>query len=1043
MLEFLTRKRSGDNAANTAAATASLEGRAGRSGLNRTVSIKAANAWRRAAAKALQNGGTAAGGGAMERKDSTLEEYERRKMEEAGGLKDVGNLLGGAAARKAYMRGLATKDGGMYAEDEPESNGAAADTEASRTNKIGGVHWGPQDAHPGGAEEEGAEVEDVDEEEEEADPWVRLTFLDRRYQVVRKAIRYIDAVEKVMGVAKQESADSSKPPQGGGGGGGDPDADPDELRAADESQLLLLNGGDDVSAAVSDSGGAGGAGSNAAAAGGTAAVAADGPGPDDTVDDACDEHLEQLYGPCGGRVEVGQVAGELPAAVLDKSKKSGQQRMRRAHSAIASPSGASVLVVVLEALRRGHEAARDDLVSERLAVLTALEPLRGLSDEHQAQLALGCTVVSLDTNQVIVRQCQLVDALFVVLEGEVRLLDDPDTTPTVAPPPQQPQQPAAGGAGSGGTTVNGASGVAASGGGNTAAATPSDSPFRTATAAAGGGKLMSLKIRRAAATLAALTLLGPGGSFGESVLGYPEDVAAAAAAAAAERESWEGDGGESTVPPSQYLATAMTSRPTKLLVMPRSLLVKYGYLRASLPPFANLRREAINGRRQQLQAGLQNRPAAAAVAAATAAATAAAVASNSGGGTSGVSGRTSTNGAGITRGASDSLLGVTPLPSLPSPTAPMVAGTFQTPRPPPKRPSEVLEQLGFKPVLRRLYNAGGKLGGAAAQPNGASPAAALGNNGISNCNHNSSSSTNNGISGGGVGGPNPLPPPLPSTHAINSFAPAPGGSDRQHRKDLLAASVLAANNPQSLWNAIARARGEEATSLPSVVHSTASSAAPTPSYRGSADGSFTSATGSPGGLVLPTPFSTSKMRPLRLSVSGVGNCANCNGSPSPVRRSSVSGLIGSNSPGGGGGGGISIPMLVSPTRGGGGGNAVTRVHATSTSAPNPHVACVQLPRLSAAGNSNSATATPTTGGVGIARPSIPGEPFLVRLEAAEHSPRSFSPQPSGTGNAGRSVSLGSLVNGGGSGGGTAVASLPLSVTLLGQRSGGHQPAARA
>jgi hypothetical protein len=51
-----------------------------------------------------------------------------------------------------------------------------------------------------------------------------------------------------------------------------------------------------------------------------------------------------------------------------------------------------VLVVALEALRRGHEAARDDLVSERLAVLTALEPLRYLSDEHQAQLALACTV---------------------------------------------------------------------------------------------------------------------------------------------------------------------------------------------------------------------------------------------------------------------------------------------------------------------------------------------------------------------------------------------------------------------------------------------------------------------------------------------------------------------------------------------------------------------------------------------------------------------------------------------------------------------------
>ncbi|GIL53371.1 hypothetical protein Vafri_9026 [Volvox africanus] len=462
-------------------------------------------------------------------------------MEEAGGLKDVGNLLGGAAARKAYMRGIATKDGGMYQEDEPESNGAAADAEASRSNKIGGVHWGPQ----GDDEAEGGEVEDVDEEEE-ADPWVRLTFLDRRYQVVRKAIRYIDAVEKVMGVAKQESNDSSKALQGGGGGGhaaasgggGDPEGDPDESRAADESQLLLLSGGDDASAAVSDSGGTGGAGSSAAAGSAAASPAADGPGPDVTVDDACEEHLEQLYGPCGGQVEVGQVAGELP--VLDRSKKSGQTRTRRTHSAIASPSGASVLVVVLEALRRGHEAARDDLVSERLAVLTALEPLRGLSDEHQAQLALGCTVVSLDTNQVIVRQGQLVDALFVVLEGEVRLLDDPDTTPTVAPPPQQPQQPSAGGVGSGGTTVSGASGAAANGGGSATAATPSDSPFRTVTAAAGGGKLMSMKIRRAAAALAALTLLGPGGSFGESVLGYPEDVAAAVeAAAAVTREPWE------------------------------------------------------------------------------------------------------------------------------------------------------------------------------------------------------------------------------------------------------------------------------------------------------------------------------------------------------------------------------------------------------------------------------------------------------------------------------------------------------------------------
>ncbi|GLI67213.1 hypothetical protein VaNZ11_011137, partial [Volvox africanus] len=196
-----------------------------------------------------------------------------------------------------------------------------------------------------------------------------------------------------------------------------------------------------------------------------------------------------------------------------------------------------------------------------------------------------------------------------------------------------------------------------------------------------------IRVRRAMAALAALTLLGPGGSFGESVLGYPEDVAAAAAAEAliageaavlaagtssgnssstgtgsnvnsdgeddgdgdaaydggggsigrraagfvlgasavgAGSHVWydtaNGDHGRTSMngrtsliimaagSSSVYLASAVTSRPSRLLVLPRSLLIRYGYLHASLPPFANLRREAINGRRQQLQAGLQYLP---------------------------------------------------------------------------------------------------------------------------------------------------------------------------------------------------------------------------------------------------------------------------------------------------------------------------------------------------------------------------------------------------------------------------------------------------
>ncbi|GLC34385.1 hypothetical protein PLESTB_000734500 [Pleodorina starrii] len=1101
MLEFLSRKRSGDaNAAANATpgvGVAQTKAAAAAAAAARGLPGKAANAWRRAAALVLHTGADGDGDGAareaLERPDTTLAEYERRKLEEAGGVKDVGNLLGGAAARKAYMRGLAMKDGGMYdEEDEPEdAAGPQTGPEASRPDKAGGVRWGPLE------EEAAAEaVDEVEEEEEGADPWVRLTFLDRRYQVVRKPIRYIDAVEKVMGIAKQD--DSGKSASGGGGGGGsggaaadrnpagtgggDTDADGDETRAAEDVDLLLmLNGADDDAAGGGPRGGGGG---GAVAGGGGS-----GPSPDDVVDDAGDEHFEQLYGTCGGRVEAGQVAGELPAAVLDRSsKRGGPQRTRRAHSAIAGPSGADVLVVVLDALRRGAEAARDDLVAGRLAVLRALEPLRGLSDEHQAAMALGCSVVSLDANHVVVRQGQPVEALYVVLEGEVRLLDDPDTIPAVAPPPPpQAALPAAAAAG-------GAAAAAAPG-----AAAPAGLP----------GPLSSLRIRRAAAALSALTLLGPGGSFGESVLGYPEDVAAAAAAAARDtRDTRDGDAEAEPRVTCQHLATAMTARPSKLLVLPRSLLSKYGYLRTSLPPFAHLRREAINGRRTQLQASLQNRPAAAAAAAAAAVAPPPPASSAGSSSAAAQAGAVAASGPGSAAaaaaaagGGGSGILGALQLPSLPPPMAAIAAaaatgavvgspGAYQVPRPPPVRPSEVLEQFGFKPVLRRIYNAGTKTGAAAAAA--AAAAAGGGPNGATPASGNSLTAAGGGSNGrsSSSGGPGPLPYPIVSVNSLAAGGGGGGGSDldRQRRRELLAASALGANGPQSLLNAIARARGEDPPSpapLPIVVHSAVSAlaAAAPPPYRGSVDGMVAAASAT----ALPTPFSPGAaaaamaasrrgqlpQRPLRVSISGVGSfVSDCN-SPSPVRRCSFSGMVVTNgSLAGAGASGpvsgsvFSMPALASPppplrgsgTGGAGGSGSFTRVApptGTSASAPSPHVASVQLPRLSVPG-SGSGPATPVAGGGGggggrpLARPSAAGESLLLRLEAADSSPRSFSSQhqpPSSSSRSGSYSSLGGI-GGGGSGGAAAAAAVavppPLGVSVLGQqRSASHQSMAKA
>ncbi|PNG99071.1 hypothetical protein TSOC_015156, partial [Tetrabaena socialis] len=199
-------------------------------------------------------------------------------------------------------------------------------------------------------------------------------------------------------------------------------------------------------------------------------------------------------------------------------------------------------VIALEALRRGTDAARDDLAAERLAVLSALEPLRGLSEENQRQLALGCAVLSYDANQTVVRQGQAVDALHVVLEGEIRLMDDPDDL--AAPPAATPAAATAAAAPSAASSSP-FTAAAASGG----AAEPPGGAASSGGAASGGGAVPSLRARRAVASLAALSLLGPGGSFGEGVLGYPEDPPATAGGAV-------------------YGATAVTSRACRLIVLP-------------------------------------------------------------------------------------------------------------------------------------------------------------------------------------------------------------------------------------------------------------------------------------------------------------------------------------------------------------------------------------------------------------------------------------------------------------------------------------------
>ncbi|EFJ47192.1 hypothetical protein VOLCADRAFT_117968, partial [Volvox carteri f. nagariensis] len=630
--------------------------------------------------------------------DPLLADYERLKQEEAGLVSDVGKLLGGAGSREAYLRGIreATSPrrrhggGGFYGHDRAEQQEQERQEEdASHDTADGQRHRDGKDKDAVCADGDGCDPTF-------GQPLVRLQYLDCHFQLASKVIRGWDARANCTYTDVAEPTIQTLP-------------DADDIITASTATNPC---GPEASAHSP------GWGPNTAP-GGESLRAARPVRP----------QLEQLYGPDLGTVIAGQVAGELPEAALRRAAglggggssgavATGDQAaappfvLRRAGTALAGkgPLGADVLVVALDALRRGHEAVRDDLVSERLAVLTSLEPLRGLSDEHQAQLALGGKVMALDANQLIVRQGQPVDALYIIMEGEVRLLDEPMEGLAAVSSSSAAVTAAAVGAvlGTGMAANGGASGTASfiasrstslnSGLFGRKAAAPAGSETAAAVASVtppspggGTGGHDHLRIRRTLASLAALTLLGPGGSIGENVLGYPEDYVAAAAAAAAtasvavtdeapnrneavgdatragdigrRTSSSNGDssnnsddeaGGDANISmvgsvsgspgfalgasayvhsrtvydlaigkrrtsgdergpgswaaSNQFLASAVTSRPSRLLVLPRSLLLKYGYLRSSLPPFAQLRREAINGRRKQLRAGVQNLP---------------------------------------------------------------------------------------------------------------------------------------------------------------------------------------------------------------------------------------------------------------------------------------------------------------------------------------------------------------------------------------------------------------------------------------------------
>ncbi|KAG2442174.1 hypothetical protein HYH02_009662 [Chlamydomonas schloesseri] len=1028
MLEFLQRKRGGAGGSAPGFATSPRAVPAAEA----APAAKAVNAWKRAAFVATHSGEASGDGGVMdEPKDAQLLEYERRKREEEAGYKGVGGVLGGAAAANAYARGLKPAGGSYSNLDDADGHG---DGEHVR---FGGASPAGADAGKRGAHDEGLDDVQVNEDDEEEEPWVRLTYLDRHFHIKTKPIRYIDAVERVMGLASPSpkraagslaagagspaaagagpriGADAASAAAGGGGGGGGNGG------GGGGEELVLDEGSGGAAGAEADAGGAdvdddfidaddaspqpspgrgrGGAAAAAAAAAGAAAAAPDG---SEEAEPAEDEHLEQLYGPVSGRVEPGALAGELPPAALDRALKPAQ-RPKRAHSAVAGMDGADVLLVTACALRRGAEAVRSDLIAERLAVLGALEPLRGLSEEHQAAVALGAAVVVVDSNALIVRQAQLVDALYVVLEGEVRLLDDSDSV---------------GGSGGGaGPPALAASPLPNGGGGLERAATftnsaslmplPSDTSPRTGGGAGGaaaggsgvsststGAQLTSIKARRAAAALSTLSLLGPGGSFGESVLGYPADLAKARRVAAGPSRGAVGPPGnevypaddDTPFPPSTFLATAVAARQTRLLVLPRQLLGRYGYLRIQLPPFAEARREALTARRSQLRSGLLL--------------PSASFSSN-------LSVATPTPQAS----------GLSPLPALLSP---------QHPRPPATvRPLDILESMGFRAVKAHRTNSNVGAVAPNIRPSGGSFP------GVPGLLSGSYASAAAAIVGGGAGtnansGSGSL---LPAVVVGGAVAPSGGSFSaviekqrephrilplvRQYSGGLAAAAATAAAAAATDSTNSPIATGAGMTALAAA----AGSGSPLPGFH---SGGAAPAAGMGGA---GAPF---KPRAMRSSVPGVGQYVGAGGSVTDAaataallgtpqrlltRRSSLNGA--SSAPSSMNGTPMAPPISITTYVAAGGSNGGTASPIRGAAGSNGGTAS---PIRGAAG-SNGGTASPIRGAAGSRMQSVTNAAGSITASAGIQIPSPSLPRIGGSNSASAAAgtSLGPMAPGGG------------------------------
>ncbi|GFR44037.1 hypothetical protein Agub_g5194 [Astrephomene gubernaculifera] len=205
--------------------------------------------------------------------------------------------------------------------------------------------------------------------------------------------------------------------------------------------------------------------------------------------DAIEEHLLERFGPVVAAATCGAVLGEMPLASITGDRSHARRHKQRT-SLTAGTSPATVLVIPLASLRHGYDAALSALVAARTsALLTGVEALRGLrglglGGSELATLALGAQPLWLASGAVVARQGAPVDALYLVQEGEMRLLHDPDSAAQQQHLQEDRSHLAASAWGSFATAGTSAGGAAA--GAASAAATSTSGTAASASGGAGG-----------------------------------------------------------------------------------------------------------------------------------------------------------------------------------------------------------------------------------------------------------------------------------------------------------------------------------------------------------------------------------------------------------------------------------------------------------------------------------------------------------------------------------------------------------------------------